>query len=130
MGENMIRSILTDSIRREGEYRELSKALGKIASHANPQPILLTGLCEGASDAAYVSLIEDMREAAGGEKKNPVLLVCAEEKECVRLKVFLEQYSIRTAFFVGRDLTLYNITASHEYEHERLKVLSGILDGV
>ena len=132
MGEDMVRSILTDSIRRDGEYRELSKALKKISTHANPQPILLTGLCEGAADAAYVSLIEDMRSRPGTEegKKNPILLVCAEEKECVRLKVFLEQYSIRTAFFVGRDLTLYNITASHEYEHERLKVLSGILDGV
>ena len=28
-----------------------------------------------------------------------------------------------------RDLTFYNISASHEYEHERIRVLSGILSG-
>ncbi len=119
-------NILTDCMRLDGEYRELVKTFKKISSFANPQPIVLTGLCEGASDASYVSLIEDIR--AMGSTTAPVLLICAEEKECVRLKVFLEQYSIRTGFFVGRDLTLYNITASREYEHERLKVLSGILN--
>jgi len=119
-------SILTDSIRQDGEYRQLLRVVKALGNMANPQPVLLTGLCEGAADATYVSLIEDIR--AGGAKA-PVLLICPEEKECVRLKVFLEQYGIKTGFFVGRDLTLYNITASHEYEHERLKVLSGILEG-
>ncbi len=129
-GEKMNYNILTDSIRLDGEYKELSSSLIKEGSHATPRPILLTGLCEGAADATYVSLIEDLKAQNGGKLKAPVLLVCAEEKECVRLKVFLEQYSIHTGFFVSRDLTLYNITASHEYEHERLKVLSGILHGV
>ena len=119
-------NLLTSPIRFDKEYIEILKTLKKLWSSANPQPVLLTGLCEGAADATYASLIKDIK--AGGAKA-PVLLVCAEEKECVRTKVFLEQYGIRTAFFVGRDLTLYNITASHEYEHERLKVLSGILGG-
>ncbi len=119
-------NILTDAIRQDGEYKQLSKTVQGLMSARSPQPILLTGLCEGAADAAYVSLIEDLK-AAG--TRYPVLIICAEEKECVREKVFLEQYGIRTAFFVGRDLTLYNVTASHEYEHERLKVLSGILGG-
>ena len=124
----MNNNILTDGIRLDGEYKELLKVLKRVSVSANPQPILLTGLCEGAADAAYASLIEDVF-CLSASKKVPVLLVCAEEKECVRLKIFLEQYGIRVGFFVGRDLTLYNITASHEYEHERLKVLSGILGG-
>ena len=34
------------------------------------------------------------------------------------------------SFFPARDLTLYNLTASHEFEHERLKVLSGLAGGI
>ena len=119
-------NILTDCIRQDGEYRQLLRVVKALGNMANPAPVLLTGLCEGAADATYASLIEDIR-ASGA--KAPVLLIFPEEKECVRTKVFLEQYGIRTGFFVGRDLTLYNITASHDYEHERLKVLSGILEG-
>ena len=125
----MNNNILTEGIRLDAEYKELLKVLKKEMSHANPQPILLTGLCEGAADAAYASLIEDITSICDSKKAAPILLVLPEEKECVRLKIFLEQYGIRVGFFVGRDLTLYNITASHEYEHERLKVLSGIIRG-
>ena len=123
----MNNNILIDSIRLDGEYKELLETFKKVSTYASPQPILLTGLCDGAADATYATLIADIDRLT--KKKAPLLLVCSEEKECVRLKVFLEQYGIRVGFFVARDLTLYNITASHEYEHERLKVLSGILGG-
>ena len=53
----MNNNILTDGIRLDGEYKELLKVLKKVSQGANPQPILLTGLCEGAADAAYASLI-------------------------------------------------------------------------
>ena len=59
----------------------------------------------------------------------PALIICHEEKECRRLCLFLEQSNLRAAFFMGRDLTFHNITASHEFEHERLRVLSGIIGG-
>ena len=61
--------------------------------------------------------------------RTPALVICHEEKECQRLCRFFEQSGLRAAFFVGRDLTFHNITASHEFEHERLMVLSGILGG-
>ena len=100
----MNNNILTDGIRLDGEYKELLKVLKRVTTSANPLPILLTGLCEGAADAAYASLIEDVFSFSSS-KKSPVLLVSAEEKECVRLKIFLEQFGIRVGFFVGRDLT-------------------------
>ena len=74
----MNNNILTEGIRLDAEYKELLKVLKKEMSHANPQPILLTGLCEGAADATYASLIEDIR-ASGA--KAPVLLIFPEEKE-------------------------------------------------
>ena len=118
-------NILTDSIRKDKEYGELLSAVVKSKTAPRALPVLISGLCEGASDAVYVSLVEDIKAA----DKRAVLFICPEEKECVRVKALLKQYGFKCAFYVGRDLTFYNITASHEYEHERLKVLSGLLDG-
>ena len=118
-------NILTDCVRADREYEQLCRAVSNMRNARNPLPIAVSGLCDGASDAVYASLIEDLKS---GDKR-PVLLLCPEEKECVRIKNVLSQFGFNIAFFQGRDLTFYNITASHEYEHERLKVLSGLLEG-
>ncbi len=118
-------NILTDLVRTDGEYTQLLRAVMAAETARTPLPILAAGLCEGASDAVYVSLLEDLKRA----KKGPALLIFPEEKECVRVRKFLKQFGLRVGFYVGRDLTFYNITASHEYEHERLKVLTGLLEG-
>ena len=118
-------SILSDSIRHDPEYRQLLSTLGR-AFREKPLPILASGLCEGASDAFLISLLED---SATYRKGGCALLLCAEEKDCVRLCGIFEHHGIRAAFYIARDLTFYNIVASHEYEHERLRVLSGILHG-
>ncbi len=118
-------NILTDCVRRDGEYAQLLKAVAATKLQKNPLPVLVAGLCDGAADAVYAALLEDLKKT----DRRPVLLLASEEKECVRLRSFLKQFGLRTAFYVGRDLTFYNITASHEYEHERLRVLSGLLDG-
>ncbi len=118
-------NVLTDCIRRDREYSELLSSIKKEGRQVKPLPILVSGLCDGACDATFVSLTEDLK----GEDKRPILFICSDEKECVRVKSLLRSFGYRAAFYVGRDLTFYNITASHEYEHERLKVLSGLLDG-
>ncbi len=118
-------SLLTQCIRSDPEYRQLCRVAER-NFRDKPLPILASGLCEGASDAFSVSITEDLRAACKG---TPALFVCPEEKDCLRLLGVLERSGMRAAFFMARDLTFYNITASHEYEHERLKVLSGILCG-
>ena len=118
-------NILTDCVRCDGEYRQLLRLIETQKSARTQLPIAVAGLCDGAADATYVSLLEDLKT----KDKRTALLICPEEKECVRLCQLLKQFGLRAAFFVGRDLTFYNITASHEYEHERLRVLSGILEG-
>ena len=118
-------NILTDCVRADGEYVQLRKLIESQKSARTLLPIAVAGLCDGATDAVYASLIEDLKE----KDRRAVLLICPDEKECVRQKNFLCQFGLRVAFFVGRDFTFYNIVASHEYEHERLKVLSGILEG-
>lgn len=117
-------NILTDSIRFDSEYGQLFETVKKNFKD-KPLPVLAGGLCDGAADALCISMTEDTGPL---RKKAPVLIVCPEEKECLRIKQTFERFGKRCAFYIARDLTFHNITASHEYEHERLKVLSGILD--
>ena len=117
-------NILTTPIRADREYTGLLEAVEK-GFRGKSLPILASGLCTGASDALTVCLCEDSEAS----RKTPVLIICPEEKECQRLRRDLEQFGHPSAFFVARDLTFHNVTASREFEHERLKVLSGILSG-
>lgn len=115
-----MKHILTDTIRADKEYGQLLETVGKQFKANKPLPVLVNGLCEGGVDALLVSMLEDL---PGG---SPALIVCAEEKDCVRLADTLSRFGKKSAFFIGRDFTFYNITASHEYEHERLNVLFGL----
>lgn len=117
-------SILTASIRSDPEYAQLLQTVEQ-DFRISPLPISVSGVCDGASDALLVSLLEDTKNTRNGT----ALLICSEEKECVRLLAMLDRFGLRSGFYMGRDLTFYHMTASHEYEHERLKVLSGLLGG-
>ena len=117
-------SIISDVIRTDKEYRELLHTAKLAFSAVKPLRIAAGGLCDGAAGAATVSLIEDLKA------HGTALIVCSEEKECVRTRDTLERFGLRAAFYSSRDLNLYNITASHDYEHERLKVLFGLASGL
>lgn len=117
-------SILTSAIRSDPEYGQLLRTVRQDL-RANPLPILASGLCEGAADALLISLLEDTRQERGGA----ALILCPEEKDCVRLGGVLERFGLRTGFYMARDLTFYSMTASHEYEHERIRVLAGLRAG-
>ena len=117
-------SLLIDAVRLDGEYGQLLAAV-KRGFRDKPLPLLANGLCEGASDAFITALLQDTATLS----PTPPLIVCAEEKECLRVVDMLALFGIHAAFYPVRDLTFYNISASHEYEHERIRVLSGILSG-
>ncbi len=117
------RSIFTGAVRSDPEYRQLLDSVG-VQRRANPKPVLVTGLCEGACDALCAALAEDI---PGGR---PVLVVCPEEKECLRLSSICTALGLRAAFYPVRDLNFYNMTASREFEHNRLGILFGITGGL
>ncbi len=117
-------NLLTDAIRQDGEYAQLLAAV-KRGFRDKALPLLANGLCEGASDAFITSLLQDTASLT----PSPALIVCSEEKECLRTMDMLALFGITAAFYPVRDLTFYNVSASHEYEHERIRVLSGILSG-
>ena len=117
-------NVLIDSIRADSEYRELSRNILR-NFEGEPLPMVAGGLCDGAQDVLSLALLEDTDKA----RRTPMLIICADEKECLRLQQLFEKFGKRSAFYIARDLTFHNITASREYEHERLRVLSGIIEG-
>ncbi len=123
-------NILTDLIRLDREYEQLCR-LAKGSFKNKSLPIVASGLSGGAGDALCISLCRDTEHERGldRESRAAVIVVCAEEKECRELSEQYSRFGLRTAFYISRDLTFYNITASHEFEHERLTVLSGLLSG-
>ncbi len=116
--------LIPSALTGEREYKQLAEDLAR-AARGRALPFAACGLCDGAADAVLAALVLDGRARGRGA----VLVVLSEEKECVRLQRYLSGYGLRAAFYESRDLTFYNITASHEYEHGRLAVLWGLATG-
>lgn len=121
-------NVLVDLLRLDREYGELCE-LVKQNFKVKSLPIVTSGISGGAQDALVLSLAADTQNERQGDKKSAVLVICSEEKECRRLCLEYSSFGYSCTHFVGRDLTFHNITASHEFEHERLYVLSGLLEG-
>ena len=49
-------NMITDSIRVDGNYKQLLKAMVDAKNANRPLPLAVTGLCEGATDACYAAL--------------------------------------------------------------------------
>ena len=97
-------SLLTSPIRLDPEYGQLLAAARR-NFRDKPLPLLANGLSEGAAEAFLVSLIEDL--CLGGAtpdgKSSPhrtALMVCPEEKDCLRLRGTLERFGLKAAFYM------------------------------
>ncbi len=115
-----IRSALTDSVRADGEYRQLLEAI-QTQRKSRPKPIMASGLCDGATDLLCAALAEDVTAAL------PALILCAEEKDCISMRGVLSALGIRALFYPARELNFHNITASREFEQARLAVLLALV---
>lgn len=69
--------------------------------------------------------------AAYAKKENKkLLLITADESECLRFFEDFEALSLRPVVFLQRDFTFHSISVySHEYEHKRIAALVKILSG-
>ena len=118
----MIMNLLLDPIRKNREYGEIRKALAAVRTAPRRYPSLVTGLCEGALDAF---LAAQLRDAADGL---PALVIVPDEKTALRLLGTLSGFGLRTELYPDRDPVLYNIVSSHELEHERIAVLTDLIE--
>ncbi len=118
-------NIITSQIKNEREYKEvLERSLYEMTSE-RPHSLLITGLCEGAAESFYSEFTDDL--LSNGCKG--VLIIVPDEKVEQRLKTSLDSCGKKCLIYPYRDFVFHNITASREYEHERLNVLDSLICG-
>ncbi len=111
--------LVAESILLDKEYDEIRRLIISRRGEST-HPMLVSGLSEGARVIFYAALIRDMRTKYG----LPALILVADEKEGLKLSNALSELSLRPISYPMRDFVFHNITASREYEHERLKALA------
>ena len=119
------KNTVTDSIRGEREYEGLLEAAVRESRAKKPQPIAVTGLCEGARTALLTSLARDFRAESGVG----ALVIVPDEREANRLLAACSDCGCRAAVYPYRDFVYHNMTVSHELEYERLGALRSAMLG-
>ncbi|MBE6632506.1 MAG: transcription-repair coupling factor [Ruminococcaceae bacterium] len=114
--------ILLSAIKKEREYEGILKIALDQFKASKPHPLLITGLCEGAKLLMYSALIKDIKASAGCG----CLILVPDEKKSIRIYNGLKELGLNVFLYPYRDLILHDIVSSHEYEHERLGVLSNV----
>ena len=114
-------NILTDRIRAEREYGQITENLSRQLGAARRAPAMVTGLCEGARCAFLASL------ACEKITSSPMLIIAHDEKTASVLNGYLLSCGLRSAVYPVRDPVFYNIVSSHDTEHERLAVLTSLM---
>lgn len=117
--------LITNILRSDREYRELVETVKTQRAYRIPHPCRLHGLCDGARSAVFASVISEFRDSSS----LPVLYVVHDEKSVMRAVNSLSAMGLKARSYPFRDLVFYNITASHDYEHERLGALVSIIQG-
>lgn len=122
----MSTEFLSSLIKASPEYSKLLTRLKDLKEKNEPLPLLVDGVSDGALYSLLFSLTKDITK----EYNKPILVLVGEERRANKLNEFFQKSGIRSEFYPYRDFNFYNVTASHDQEHERLKVLSGVLYGL
>ena len=114
---------ILQGIRQTATYERLITRFKELQAINKNLPLLIDGVSEGALYSLLYSLTED----TGRLTKSPVLIIVGEERKANKLNEFLKKTGIKSEFYPVRDFNFYDMTASHELEYERLRVLCGVL---
>ena len=117
-------NLIKDLFRTVGEYKALLQTRDEMIRYEKTRPLLAAGLSDGAKYAFCACLCEDQSTA-----DRPALILCGDEKECMRLYAAMSELGVRCLVYPERDLSFNNIASSHEYEQERIGVLTAVIDG-
>ncbi len=116
---------IRESMLGTAPYKNSLHSLWEQKSRKKPLPVLITGLCDGARFSYYASLIRDWKAKTG----QGIFLIVSEEKQILRLQNAFADVGIEALTYPLRDLVFHHMTASHEYEQERLRVLAKVAKG-
>ncbi len=115
--------LLYRAICAEKEYAAILENYRMQCHERTPRPMLITGLSDGARDAFYAAAVKDLRALS---PQIPVLCVLPDEKEILKMQATLSGIGLRTAVYPLRDFVFYPVTASREFEQQRIGVLCAI----
>ena len=119
----MENKVLNSAITLSPRYKALLEKIKEQSESDSRLPLLVDGVSDGAMYSLLYSLSRDINTL----KRQPVLVLVGEERRANKLNEFLKKSGLKSEFYPVRDFNFYDITASRDLEHERLKVLSGIL---
>lgn len=117
-------SLLCDIFRRNREYTSLTAALTSPV-YGKRKPYYVSGLTSGSEYVFLTSIAEDMKS-----KEEPPVIVFSSEKRASAFSEHLVSCGIKAAYFPSREYCFSNIASSHDYEGERLSVLSSLVGSV
>lgn len=117
--------LFLESMRGQSDYIHLLQNYEKQVRSKHPHPMLVTGLGENAADVFLPAVVQDLYDRCRGS----ILLIVPDEKEVLKLSGVLSTYDISVQSFPFRDPILHKVTASREYEQQRLGVLFQICSG-
>ncbi len=118
-------NVIKELFRGIGEYQALLQSRREMIKYEKARPLLATGLSDGARYALYACLCEDTADDCG----KPALIICGDEKEALKINTALTELGLSCLSYPERDFSLRNVSCSHEYEQERIGVLTAALDG-
>ena len=117
--------LLSDVLRSGREFSKFEEILPKPYGKNVFRPLLAEGLSDGAFELFVLTLARDLEAGLGGYRR--LLVITPDERASSKLSDFLSTGGVTSAAYPARDYNFNNITASHDVEHERLKVLSSLL---
>lgn len=114
--------LLLSALRSCREYGALLDALTASRRRAVQHPVCVNGLCEGASPLFLSALTADETAA-----EHSVLILYPSDRAAADAALRLSEEELPAYHFPVRDYQFHNTTASRDYEHKRLFVLSALL---
>ncbi len=109
--------VISELIRSSADYREL------VTKMRSGKPVSVSGVTDSAVPILIAMLAAELTTAA-----SPTV-ICKDEHACRRIASALSALGVRSEVYPAREYNFNNITASREFEYERLRVLSALAGG-
>lgn len=110
--------VFSKSVRMDREYEQILECVRQ-QMRQKALPLVVSGMPPVVENAFITAFAQDFIDTFGCG----ILVLMPDDQSVIRLTDFLCAQGIDAYRFVQREWNLYNITASHESEHERLFVL-------
>lgn len=106
------------------EFAELCRTHESLWRHGKEQGLLVTGLCEGARESFAAAFY-----AARGAGQGPALLILPQERYAAAYEAAFAAQGLNVLNYPLREMHFAPMTASLEFEQQRLGVLHAVMQG-